>query len=177
MGQCFTPVMLCRLNELLNLLLTSPPCVTYERVVLLPSVSTRMMKPSKLERERLFVKAITINVYSLVVITLHECLKAHDALKGEGINVRVFDPFCIKPIDAQGIIANAKACGGKVVTVEDHYPEGGIGEAVSGAVSMEGGIRVKRLAVTGLPRSGPSAALIEMFGISSNHVINAVKSF
>jgi transketolase len=110
-------------------------------------------------------------------ITLHECLKAHDALKGEGINVRVFDPFCIKPIDAQGIIANAKACGGKVVTVEDHYPEGGIGEAVSGAVSMEGGIRVKRLAVTGLPRSGPSAALIEMFGISSNHVINAVKSF
>lgn len=57
-------------------------------------------------------------------ITLHECLKAHDTLKAEGINVRVFDPFCIKPFDKDGVIANAKACGGKVVTVEDHYPEG-----------------------------------------------------
>ena len=57
-------------------------------------------------------------------VTLHECIKAHDALKAEGVNVRVFDPFCIKPIDAEGIIANAKACGGKIVTVEDHYPEG-----------------------------------------------------
>lgn len=109
-------------------------------------------------------------------ITLHECLKAHDALKAEGIAVRVFDPFCIKPIDAEGIIANAKACGGKIVTVEDHYPEGGLGEAVSGAISMESGMRVKRLAVTGLPRSGPSAALLEMFGVSSKHIIDAVKN-
>jgi len=109
-------------------------------------------------------------------ITLHECLKAHDTLKAEGINVRVFDPFCIKPFDKDGVIANAKACGGKVVTVEDHYPEGGLGEAVSSAVSMEGGIRIKRLAVTGLPRSGPSAALMEMFGISATHVVNAVKT-
>lgn len=109
-------------------------------------------------------------------ITLHECLKAYDVLKGEGINVRVFDPFCIKPLDVKGIIANAKACGGKVVTVEDHYPEGGLGEAVLSAVAMEAGIRVKRLAVTGLPRSGPSAALMDMFGVSSKHVIDAVKN-
>jgi len=109
-------------------------------------------------------------------ITLHECIKAHDSLKEAGINVRVFDPFCIKPIDQAGIIKNAKACGGKIVTVEDHYPEGGLGEAVSGAVSMESGIRVKRLAVTGLPRSGPSAALMEMFGVSASHIITAVKT-
>ena len=57
-------------------------------------------------------------------ITLHECLKAHETLKGEGMNVRVFDPFCIKPLDVEGIIANAKACGGNIVVVEDHYPEG-----------------------------------------------------
>jgi len=110
-------------------------------------------------------------------ITLHECLKAHDVLKAEGVNVRVFDPFCLKPIDVEGIISNATACGGKIVTVEDHYPEGGLGEAVLGAVAMEGGIRVKRLAVTGLPRSGPSAALLEMFGISAPRVIEAVKTF
>lgn len=109
-------------------------------------------------------------------VTLHECLKAADTLAAEGINVRVFDPFCIKPLDTEGIIANAKACGGKIVTVEDHYPEGGVGEAVVGAVAMEAGIRVKRLAVTGLPRSGPSAALMDMFGISSNHVVDAVKN-
>jgi len=109
-------------------------------------------------------------------ITLHECLKAHESLAKENIHVRVFDPFCIEPIDVEGIIKNAKECGGNIVTVEDHYPQGGLGEAVSGAVSMEAGIRVKRLAVNGLPRSGPAAALIEMFGISSNHVIDAVKN-
>lgn len=108
-------------------------------------------------------------------ITLHECLKAYETLKAEGISVRVFDPFCIKPIDVNGIITNARACGGKIVTVEDHYPEGGLGEAVSGVVAMENGIRVNRIAVNALPRSGPPAVLIEMFGIGASHIINAVK--
>jgi len=110
-------------------------------------------------------------------ITLHECLKAYDELKSEGVNVRLFDPFCLKPIDAEGIIANAQACGGKVVTVEDHYPEGGLGEAVSGVTAMTAGVRVKRLAVTGMPRSGPPAELIDMFGISARHIVKAVKEF
>ena len=57
-------------------------------------------------------------------ITLHECLKAYEELKAGGVHVRLFDPFCLKPIDAQGILTNAQACGGKVITVEDHYPEG-----------------------------------------------------
>lgn len=110
-------------------------------------------------------------------ITLHECLKAYDTLKCEGMNVRVFDPFCIKPLDVDGIISNAKACDGNIVVVEDHYPEGGLGEAVSSAVSMEAGIRVQRLAVTGLPRSGPAMELLDMFGVSAKHVIGAVKKF
>jgi len=109
-------------------------------------------------------------------VTLHECLKAATQLNAEGINVRVFDPISIKPLDAAGIIANAKDCGNKIVVVEDHYPEGGIGEAVCGAVAMEA-IRVKKLAVTGLPRSGPPMELIDMFGISARHVVAAVKSF
>ena len=57
-------------------------------------------------------------------VTLYECLKAHDILKTEGLNVRVFDPFTIKPIDCKGLVSNANACGGKVIVVEDHYPEG-----------------------------------------------------
>jgi len=110
-------------------------------------------------------------------ITLHECLKAHDELKSQGVNVRLFDPFCLKPIDAQGILSNAQACGGKVITVEDHYPEGGLGEAVCGVTAMASDVRVKRLAVTGLPRSGPPAELIDMFGISARHIVKAVKEF
>jgi len=110
-------------------------------------------------------------------ITLHECLKAYEELKAGGVHVRLFDPFCLKPIDAQGILTNAQACGGKVITVEDHYPEGGLGEAVSGVTSMASDVRVKRLAVTGLPRSGPPMELIDMFGISARHIVKAVKEF
>ena len=53
---------------------------------------------------------------------------------------------------------------------------GGLGEAVSSAISMEGGIRVKRIGVTGMPRSGPANALMELYGISSSHIIKAVKT-
>uniref|UniRef100_T2MGT2 Transketolase n=1 Tax=Hydra vulgaris TaxID=6087 RepID=T2MGT2_HYDVU len=108
-------------------------------------------------------------------VTLHECLKAYNVLKSEGLYVRVFDPFTIKPLDHEGLISNAIACEGKVVVVEDHYPEGGLGEAVSGALSMTN-VRVKRISVNGLPRSGPPDALLELFGISSNHIIAAVKN-
>ena len=57
-------------------------------------------------------------------VTLHEAIKAADTLKAEGTHIRVMDIFCLKPIDQAALIANAKACGGKVVTVEDHYPAG-----------------------------------------------------
>jgi len=109
-------------------------------------------------------------------VTLYEAFKAADELAKEGINIRVMDPFTIKPIDKEGIIANAKACGGKIVTVEDHYPEGGVGEAVCSAVSEEAGIIVKKLSVPRVPQSGPSAVLMDMFGISAKHIVQAVKS-
>eukprot|EP00794_Sanderia_malayensis_P006005 gene6004-6703_t len=109
-------------------------------------------------------------------ITLHEALKAADMLKAEGKNIRVMDIFCLKPIDQEALIANAKACGGNVITVEDHYPSGGLGEAVAGALAGEKDIKMKQLCVTKLPRSGPSADLIEMFGISANCIVNAVKN-
>merc|ERR1719505_549459 len=109
-------------------------------------------------------------------ITLHECLKAYEHLKSEGINVRVFDPITIKPIDVEGIKTNAAACGGNVVVVEDHYPEGGVGDAVGRALSEPRNVCVKRLAVNALPRSGPPMQLLSMFGIDADHIVKAAKT-
>ena len=57
-------------------------------------------------------------------VTLHEALKAHDELKASGVNIKVVDPFTVKPIDTAGILAAVKSTGGKLIIVEDHYPEG-----------------------------------------------------
>ena len=57
-------------------------------------------------------------------VTLHEAITAHTQLKAENINIRVVDPFTLKPVDKDLLVACAKATGGRVVTVEDHYPEG-----------------------------------------------------
>ena len=57
-------------------------------------------------------------------VTLFEAIKAYEELKKEGIIIRVIDPFTLKPIDSDLLVASAKVTGGRVVTVEDHYPEG-----------------------------------------------------
>ncbi|XP_034236177.1 transketolase-like protein 2 [Thrips palmi] len=108
-------------------------------------------------------------------VTLYEALKAADVLAKSGIHARVMDPFTIKPIDVEAIVKNAKECGGRIVTVEDHYPEGGIGEAVMSAVAEHRDIVVRKLAVPRVPRSGPSDVLLDMFGISANHIVKAVQ--
>ncbi|KAK0162921.1 hypothetical protein PV327_006650 [Microctonus hyperodae] len=108
-------------------------------------------------------------------ITLHEAVKAAEELVAVGINVRVIDPFTIKPIDAAAIIENAQACGGRIITVEDHYPEGGLGEAVASAVALERNIIVKKLAVSEVPRSGPPDVLVDAFGLSARNIIAAVE--
>nr|BAB71524.1 unnamed protein product [Homo sapiens] len=107
-------------------------------------------------------------------VTLHEALEAADHLSQQGISVRVIDPFTIKPLDAATIISSAKATGGRVITVEDHYREGGIGEAVCAAVSREPDILVHQLAVSGVPQRGKTSELLDMFGISTRHIIAAV---
>ncbi|XP_015270940.1 PREDICTED: transketolase-like protein 1 [Gekko japonicus] len=109
-------------------------------------------------------------------VTLHEALTAADELAKQDIHIRVIDPFTIKPLDAETIISNAKATGGRIITVEDHYREGGIGEAVAAAVSEEPGLLVQSLAVSGVPRSGKPAELLDMFGISAKSIVAAVKS-
>ncbi|XP_065165310.1 transketolase-like protein 2 isoform X2 [Atheta coriaria] len=108
-------------------------------------------------------------------ITLQEAITASTELAKAGINVRVLDLFTIKPIDKDAIIKNARECGGRIVVVEDHYPEGGIGEAVLSAVACERDIIVKMLAVRELPRSGPPLVLLDAFGISAKHICAAVQ--
>lgn len=108
-------------------------------------------------------------------VTLYEALKAADELSKVGVNVRVIDPFTIKPLDAQLIVKNAKEVGGRIVTVEDHYPEGGLGEAVTSAVALERDIVVKKLAVAEVPRSGPSNALLDKYGISAKKIVAAIQ--
>lgn len=108
-------------------------------------------------------------------ITVHEALKASAQLQAEGISIRVIDAYSVKPIDADGILAAAKATGGRVIVVEDHYREGGVGDAVLEVVGNQA--KVVQLAVHEIPRSGPPEALIEKYGISSSHIIAAVKSF
>merc|ERR1712004_4840 len=108
-------------------------------------------------------------------VTLFEAITAADELAASGINVRIIDPFTIKPLDADTIIQSAKATGGRIITVEDHYPEGGIGDAVCGAVAEERDIIVKKLAVHGVPRSGKPAELLKMFNIDSTAICRAVK--
>ena len=110
-------------------------------------------------------------------ITLHEALKAADQLKGQGIAVRVIDLYCVKPLDGAALAAELKATGGRLVTVEDHFEEGGLGEAVLAALLDAGSApsKVRRLAVRGMPHSGKPDELVDKFGISARHIVEAVK--
>jgi transketolase len=110
-------------------------------------------------------------------VTLHEALKAADSLKSQGIAIRVIDLYCVKPIDGKAIAEQVKATGGRVVTVEDHWPEGGLGEAVLSALAQANVApsRSRLLAVTGMPHSGKPDELVDAFGISARHIIEAVR--
>jgi len=108
-------------------------------------------------------------------VTLHEALKAADTLKAEGVGVTVIDAYSIKPLGRDVILAAAKKTGNTVITVEDHYIEGGLGDAVAGELSVDG-IKVHKLAVTSLPRSGKAAELLAYFGIDAAAIAKKVKS-
>ena len=108
-------------------------------------------------------------------VTLFEALKAADQLKAEGITVTVIDAYSVKPLAKDVILAAAKKTANTVITVEDHYPEGGLGDAVAGELSSEG-VKVHKLAVNGLPRSGHAAELMAAFGIDAAAIMKKVKS-
>jgi transketolase len=107
-------------------------------------------------------------------VTLFEALKAHDQLKSAGITVRVIDLYSIVPIDRTTLIDSARATQGRILTVEDHYAHGGLGDAVLSAVSTEG-IKVHKLAVRAIPHSGKPDELVDHFGIGARSIVEAAK--
>ena len=107
-------------------------------------------------------------------VTVFEALAAHDALASDGIRTGVIDAYSVQPIDRATLVAAGRRTGARLITVEDHYAVGGLGDAVSDAVA-EAGIVVDRLAVRQVPRSGPPDRLLEHFGISASHISEAVR--
>jgi transketolase len=107
-------------------------------------------------------------------VTLFEALKAHEQLKAVGIPVRVVDLYSIAPIDRATLMDCARAAHGRILTVEDHYAHGGVGDAVLGAVGAEG-IKVHKLAVRAIPHSGKPDELIDHFGIGARSIVDTAK--
>jgi len=108
-------------------------------------------------------------------VTLHEALSAHEILKAIGANVRVIDAYSVKPIDTKGIISAASQTRQRVLVVEDHYYDGGLGDAVLNAVATHG-VQVHKLAVTEVPRSGKPEELLDAYGIGARRIVEKVKS-
>ena len=107
-------------------------------------------------------------------VTVYESLRAYEELQKEGVSIRVIDAYSVQPIDEKTIVDAGLQTKNKVITVEDHYPAGGLGDAVSEAVAPHG-VTVNRLAVREVPRSGKPEELLARFGISTAHIISAVR--
>lgn len=113
-------------------------------------------------------------------ITLHEAIKASKHLGG-GKCLRVIDPFTIKPLDWQTIYENVKQTNNRLIVVEDHYREGGIGETLTELLLANnvnlGDLRYKHLYVSEIPKSGTPNELLAKYNIDAAAIIRAVESF
>jgi transketolase len=109
-------------------------------------------------------------------ITLHEALKAADELAENGVNARVIDLYSVKPVDVETLRSAAEASAGRVIVVEDHWPEGGLGDAVLNAFAdSDERPRVIKLAVRDMPGSGKPAELLAAAGIDAEHIAEAAR--
>jgi transketolase len=110
-------------------------------------------------------------------ITLHEAVKAADALAKDGVKVRVIDAYTVKPIDAKTLSAAVTATGGRLVVAEDHWPEGGLGDAVLAALAESGvkGVALRHLAPRDMPGSGKPAELLHAAGIDADCIERAAR--
>lgn len=106
-------------------------------------------------------------------VTLFEALKAYDLLKAQGTLIRVIDLFSVRPVDAETLLEAAGATNNTLITVEDHYAAGGIGDAVSEAVGPHG-VRLIRMAVEGIPRSGKPEELLARYRIDAQAITEQV---
>ncbi len=107
-------------------------------------------------------------------VTVHEALAACETLAAAGLAVRLIDAYSVKPLDAEAILAAARATRNTVLVVEDHYFDGGLGDAVLNAVAVHD-VEVHKLAVTGVPRSGTPDELLDACGISARHIAAKVR--
>jgi transketolase len=108
-------------------------------------------------------------------ITLHEALKAYEMLKSDGISVAIIDAYSVKPLDATTIRSVAKKSQGTVIVVEDHYVEGGLGEAVASALGRDE-IRVELLGVREISRSGKPEELLAHARIDTASIVKKVRA-
>ncbi len=108
-------------------------------------------------------------------VTLHEAVKASEKLKNSGTAIRVIDAFTVKPIDLDTILKSVNATHNRLIVVEDHYLEGGLGEAVMAALADQTNIKIVHLAVLEVARSGKPAELLSKYGIDAQHIVNAVE--
>jgi len=111
-------------------------------------------------------------------ITVHEALKAADQLQSQRVAVRVIDAYSVKPMDEETLLAAAQEVGNKFIVVEDHWPEGGLGEAVMEVFSHRDGPmpQIVKLAVQSMPGSGTPDELMEAAGISAHNIAEAVNA-
>ena len=107
-------------------------------------------------------------------VTVFEALKAHDQLHADGLAVRIVDLYSIAPIDRATLLDCARTTRGRILTVEDHYAHGGLGDAVLSAVGSEGH-RVHKLAIREIPHSGKPDELLDRFGISARAIVETAK--
>jgi transketolase len=107
-------------------------------------------------------------------VTLHECLKAADELARVGVPVRVVDLYSVKPMDGEALRVHAEQTG-VVIVVEDHHPEGGLGEAVAHELTGTA-TSFAHLAVRTLPGSTDTARALDEAGISAAHIVETVRT-
>jgi transketolase len=108
-------------------------------------------------------------------VTLFEALQAADLLAQDGITVTVIDAYSVKPLGTEVIKNAAAKTRNTILTVEDHFPEGGLGDAVAGELSPHG-MRVHKLAVVGVPRSGKPEELLARYEIDAHAIVKKVKA-
>jgi len=110
-------------------------------------------------------------------ITVHEALQAYERLSSDGIKIRIIDAYSVKPIDKTALHRAASECGGKLIVVEDHWPEGGLGDAVLDAFLGTGDKvpTIVKLAVEHMPGSGKPAELLHAAKIDADAIVEAVK--
>jgi transketolase len=110
-------------------------------------------------------------------ITVHEAIKAALRLAEDGIYARVLDVYSVKPIDRDALLESVTTTQGRLVTVEDHWPEGGLGDAVLAALADTGiPLRAIKLAVRGMPGSGSAEELLRAAGIDAEAIAAAVRA-